>query len=96
MAVECYLAIYSKFQSPALRGGFPDLKTCYLCGAQHPSFNPLHYGEGFLTLGREKAEHMLIGFNPLHYGEGFLTVANAEVLAQLSAVSIPCITGRVS
>ena len=36
-------------------------------------FNPLHYGEGFLTRRLDIVRRKAQGFNPLHYGEGFLT-----------------------
>ena len=59
-------------------------------------FNPLHYGEGFLTTPWSRsARAWTSSFNPLHYGEGFLT--SEEVLRRYhEQVSIPCITGRVS
>ena len=38
-----------------------------------PRFNPLHYGEGFLTADTRLETILPSGFNPLHYGEGFLT-----------------------
>ena len=37
------------FQSPALRGGFPDPPVIPPPPAPPVCFNPLHYGEGFLT-----------------------------------------------
>ena len=40
-----------------------------------PRFNPLHYGEGFLTADTRLETILPSGFNPLHYGEGFLTRA---------------------
>ena len=40
---------------------------------QPPRFNPLHYGEGFLTNAAEVGDNVGKCFNPLHYGEGFLT-----------------------
>ncbi len=60
-------------------------------------FNPLHYGEGFLTTQVDIA--VRVGgrrFNPLHYGEGFLTLMTFGDEGQDVKVSIPCITGRVS
>ncbi len=37
------------FQSPALRGGFPDPSLALPGWGRAAGFNPLHYGEGFLT-----------------------------------------------
>ena len=63
-----------EFQSPALRGGFPDQNRPEAHEAGQPCFNPLHYGEGFLTNGIPVSCNGSTGrFNPLHYGEGFLT-----------------------
>ena len=60
-------------------------------------FNPLHYGEGFLTLTASGVlDWASVCFNPLHYGEGFLTKAASGMGMQFGLVSIPCITGRVS